>query len=55
MDAELRKRDQNLEEALRLIDEEWKSIWETREREPSEELRQEKMPSSHISSGGTMS
>ena len=39
MDAELKKRDHSLEEALRLRDEEWKSIWETREIELSEELR----------------
>ena len=39
MDAKLRIRDHNLEEALKLRDEEWKSIWETREREPSEQLR----------------
>ena len=39
MDAKLRIRDQNLEEALKKKDEEWKSIWETREREPSEEPR----------------
>ena len=32
-------RDQNLEEALRMRNEEWKSIWEIRERELSEELR----------------
>ena len=38
MDVELRRRDQNLEEALELRDEEWKSIWEIRERELSEEL-----------------
>ena len=30
MDAELKRRYQNLEEALRLGDEEWKSIWEIR-------------------------
>ena len=39
MDVGLKKRDQNLEEALRLRDEEWKSIWETRERYLSEEIR----------------
>ena len=39
MDVELRRRDQNLEEALKQRDEEWKSIWETRERELSEELK----------------
>ena len=38
MDVEL-KRYQNLKEALRLRDEEWKSIWEIREQELSEELR----------------
>ena len=32
-------RDQNLEEALKHRDEEWKSIWEIREQELSEELR----------------
>ena len=31
--------DHNLEEALRLRNEEWKCIWEIREREFSEELR----------------
>ena len=40
MDAELKRRDHNLEKALRQRDEEWKSIWETREKEPSEELRE---------------
>ena len=39
MAVKLRRRDKNLEEALRLRDEEWKSIWETRERELSEELK----------------
>ena len=39
MDADLKRRDQNLEEALRLRDEEWKSIWEIREQELSEELK----------------
>ena len=39
MDVELKIRDQNLEESLSLRDEEWKSIWETRERELSEEPR----------------
>ena len=43
MDAELKRRDHNLEEALRLRDKEWKSRWETRERELSEDSRQEKM------------
>ena len=38
MDAELRRRDQNMEEALKQRDEEWKSRWETREREMSEEF-----------------
>ena len=42
MDAELRKRDQNLEKALRLRNEEGKSRWKTRERELSEELRASK-------------
>ena len=40
MDAELKRRDHNLEKALRQRYEEWKSIWETREKEPSEELRE---------------
>ena len=39
MDARLKKRDQNLEEALRQRNEEWKSKWETREKEPNEKLR----------------
>ena len=39
MDAELNRRDQNLEEALNQRDEEWKSIWELREQELSEELK----------------
>ena len=39
MEAELKMRDQNLEEALKRRDEEWKSRWEIREQEPSEELR----------------
>ena len=39
MDAELRRRDQNLEEALKQGDEECKSKLETREKELSEELR----------------
>ena len=39
MDVELKRRDQNLEEALRLRDEEWKSIWEIRVQELSEELK----------------
>ena len=39
MDAELRRRDQNLEEALRQRDKEWKRKLETREKELSEELR----------------
>ena len=39
MDAGLKRRDHNLEEALRLRDEEWKRRWETRERELSEKLR----------------
>ena len=37
MDAELKRRDQNLEEALKQRDDEWKSIWELREQEMSEE------------------
>ena len=37
MDAELKRRYQNLEEALWQRDEEWKSIWETREKELSDE------------------
>ena len=39
MDAELRRRDQNLEEALKRRVEESKSIWKIGERELSEELR----------------
>ena len=39
MDAELKRRYHNLEEALRQRDEEWKSIWETREKELNKELR----------------
>ena len=39
MDAKLKRRDQNLEEALKQRDEEWKSIWELREPELSEELK----------------
>ena len=39
MGAELKRRDQNLEEKLRLKYEEWKSIWEIREEELSEELK----------------
>ena len=39
MDAELKRRNQNLEEALKQRDEKWKSKWETIEREMSEELR----------------
>ena len=39
MDAELRIKDHNLEEALKQRDEEWKSIWEIREIELSEEVR----------------
>ena len=38
MDADLKRRYQNLEEALKQRDEEWKSRWETREKELSEEL-----------------
>ena len=39
MDVGLKKRDKNLEEELRLRDEEWKSRWEIREQELSEELK----------------
>ena len=39
MDTELIIRDHNLEEALKQRDEEWKSIWEIRERELSGELK----------------
>ena len=39
MDAKLKRKDQNLEEALKQRDEEWKSRWETRERKLSKELR----------------
>ena len=39
MDAELKIRYQNPEEALRLRDEEWKSRWEIRKQELSEELK----------------
>ena len=39
MNVELKRRNQNLEEALTQRDEEWKSRWETRERELSEELK----------------
>ena len=39
LDAELKRRDQNLEEAPRQRDKEWNSIWETREKELNEELR----------------
>ena len=39
MDAELKRRGQNLEEALKQRDEEWKSRWELREQELSEELK----------------
>ena len=38
MDAKLKRRDQNLKEALRQRDEEWESKWETKEKELSEEL-----------------
>ena len=38
MDAELKKIYQNMEKALRLRDEEWKSIWEIREQQLSEVL-----------------
>ena len=39
MDVELKRKYQNLEEALILRDEEWKITWEIREHELSEELR----------------
>ena len=39
MDAELKRRDQNLEEALKQRDEEWKSSWELRKQELSEEMK----------------
>ena len=39
MDEELKRRDQNLEEALKQRDEEWKSRWELRKQELSEELK----------------
>ena len=39
MDAELKRRDHNLEEALKQRDEEWKSRWELRKQELSEELK----------------
>ena len=39
MEAELRKRDQNLEKALKQRGEEWRSRWEQREQELSEELK----------------
>ena len=39
MEAELRKKDQNLEEALKQRNEEWRSRWEQREQELSEELK----------------
>ena len=39
MNAELKRRDQNLEEALKQRDEEWKSRWEIREHELNVELR----------------
>ena len=39
MDAKLKRRDPNLEEALRLREEEWKSRWGIREQELSEELK----------------
>ena len=42
MDAKLKRRYQNLEEALRLRDEDWKSRWETIERELNEELKARK-------------
>ena len=39
MDAELKRRDHNLEEALKQREGEWKSRWEIREQELSVELR----------------
>ena len=42
MDAELKMRDRNLEEALKQRDEEWKSRWELREQELSTELKARK-------------
>ena len=39
MDAELKRRDHNLEEALKQRDDEWKSRWEIREHELSVELK----------------
>ena len=39
MEAKLKRMDQYLEEALKKRDEEWKSRWDRREYEPSEELR----------------
>ena len=39
MDVELKIRDHNLEKALKLRNEEWKSIWEIREQGLSEELK----------------
>ena len=39
IDAEFKRRDQNLEEALKQRDEEWKSRWELREQELSAELK----------------
>ena len=42
IDAKLKRIDHILDDALRLRNEEWKSIWENRERELSEELRARK-------------
>ena len=39
MDAELRRKDQNLEDALKQKDEEWNNKLEHREKELSEELK----------------
>ena len=39
MEAELKRRDQNLEEALKQRDVDWKSRWEIREQKLSEGLR----------------
>ena len=39
MGVGLRKSDQNLEEALKQRDEEWRSRWEQKEQELSEELK----------------
>ena len=55
MDAELKISDQILEEALKQRDEEWKSRWELREQELSEELKAREMPFSQINSGEIVS